>query len=560
MNAACRAIRPLLSAYMDNEVSPDELRAIGAHVATCAECAAVLAGYREMRVLVRALPQPLPPDSLQGAVFARATPTYRRRAAWLEFGQRGLAIGALAVAIIAVVLTGSLIVRQSAVGQGVAALDRTPPTIILWKPDPGDYSSRLNQPVRITFSEPMDRGSVLAALRIGLNPGDDAERARLLARARWDGTTLILGEGGSLRPDTDYEIAIDPSVARDTAGNNLRGVTQGYTFRTTDVIALASPVAAPTATPEPTPQPTTTNPSEFPTLPSAPPLVPTATTAPRIAPTATLAPVIAQPPATQAPTVSNPAPTQAQTAPYNPAPPQAPTATPAPPTAAPQPTPEPAPEPTVAPIATIPPTQRATQVPTLAPTTAPTVPPTVMPMATAPALTATAAPPRPTAAPKLPFAVVGGFEQIYTRNGPVRERVGLPLAIETKVGGTYQRFEGGLMVWREDTATIYVLFAGEPGIWYAFADGWTTGMEPGGGDGPAAGQVKPQRGFGKVWREQPEVQKRLGYALSADEIGTTLVIQPFEHGLMLWTTASGKPLISVLYENNTYERYEDVSK
>jgi hypothetical protein len=554
MNAACRAIRPLLSAYMDNEVTPAEVRAIGEHVAGCAECAAALAGYRELRSLVRALPQPLPPVGLQGAVFARATPTYRRRAAWLELGQRGLAVGALAVAIIAIVLTGSLVLRQSAIGQGVAALDHTPPGVMTWKPDPGDYSARLNQPVRITFSEPMDQGSVIAALRIA-RPTDDAERARLLASARWDGTTLILGEGGSLRPDTDYEIAIDPNVARDAAGNNLRGVTQGYTFRTTDVIALASPVVAPTATPEPTATKGTE--SDFPTFPPTTSVPPTATIAPYPTATATVLPIVAGPQPTRAQAVAN-----------TPAPPQAPTATPVPPIVAPQPMQEPAPEPTErpaptptqAPPATAQPTPRPTQVPTATPTVAPTIAPTVAPTATVPAPTATATPPSPTAAPKLPFPVAGGFEQIYTRNGPVRERVGLPVAAQTKVGGTYQLFEGGQMLWREDTATIYVLFAGEPGVWYAFADGWTTGLEPGGGGGPAVGQFKPQHGFGKVWREQPEVQKRLGYAVSADEIGTTLIIQPFEHGLMVWTTASGKPMISVLYENNTYERYEDASK
>lgn len=559
MNAACRAIRPLLSAYMDNEVTPTELRTIGAHVAICAECAAILAEYRELRALVRALPQPLPPASLQGAVFARATPTYRRRATWIEFGQRGLAIGALAVALIAIVLTGSLVLRQSAVGQGFAALDRTPPIVVAWDPTPSNANARLDQPVRITFSEPMNQGSVLAALQIRLNTGDDAERARLLASARWDGTTLFLGDQGSLQPDTDYEIGIDPNVARDTAGNKLSGTTQGYTFRTTAVIALASPVVsspvgptvvAPTATPEPTPQPTlqptpTGTGNDFPLSPPTTPILPVATTAPRITPTATQAPVIAPPP-----------PTQAQAIPGDPAPPQAPTATPVPPTAAPQPTQQPTPQPTVAPSATAPPTPQSTPTPTVTATT----PPTVAPTTTVPAATATAAPPSPTLTPKLPFEVVGGFEQIYTRNGPVRDRIGLPTATETKVGGAYQLFEGGMMFWREDTATIYVLFAGDPGIWYAFADGWTTGMEPGGGAGPATGQFKPQRGFGKVWREQPEVQKRLGYALSADEIGTNLVVQPFEHGLMVWTTASGKPMISVLYENNTYERYEDASK
>ena len=54
-----------------------------------------------------------------------------------------------------------------------------------------------------------------------------------------------------------------------------------------------------------------------------------------------------------------------------------------------------------------------------------------------------------------------------------------------------------------------------PRPWYSFADSWAEGMDAGGGAGPA-GQFAPKRGFGKVWREQPDVQKRLGYALSEE--------------------------------------------
>lgn len=549
MNVACRDIRPLLSAYMDSEITPDELRAVGAHVASCAECAAILAEYRQMRSLVRALPQPLPPPRLHQAVFAKATPTYRRRSLLFDLGQRGLAYGALTVAIVALILTASLIVRNSGVGTGVAGLDHTPPTIVNWNPIPGDPSSRLNQPVRITFSEPMDTGSVLAALQIGTNPADDTESARLVASARWDANTLVLGGQGSLQADTDYTISIDPATARDTAGNHLQGQTQGYKFRTANVIAAASPVvatsvAAPTASPEatPTPQPS--------------PTAPVVAVAPTVPPTAAVAPTAAPKQPTPTATVRQnvpvaPPPTQAPAAAPSASPVQEPapvaTATPVPPTAAPPAPTETVAPPTIAPTATAPPSAT----PTVAPTAQPTVAPTV---------TTTPAPPSPTATPKLPYDIVGSFGQIYTRNSTVRDRLGLPSAAEAKVGGSYQLFEGGMMFWREDTGTIYVLFAGEPSIWYAFADGWTTGMEPGGGAGPAAGQFKPRNGFGKVWREQPDVQKRLGYALSADEIGTDLVVQPFEHGLMLWTTASGKPMISVLYQNGTYERYDEPTK
>src|SRR5215213_9563106 len=144
MNADCRVLRPLLSAYMDNDLTPDELRAVQAHVATCTECAATLAEYRRLRSLVRALPQPAPPPALRQAVFATATPAYRQRAFLFDLGQRGLAYGALAVAVVALFLTGSLLLRSGAPGI-FAGVDRTAPTIIDWDPSPTtDFS--LNQP------------------------------------------------------------------------------------------------------------------------------------------------------------------------------------------------------------------------------------------------------------------------------------------------------------------------------------------------------------------------------------------------------------------------------
>src|SRR3712207_3607368 len=117
MNADCRAIRPLLSAYMDNDLTPDELRAVQAHVAGCAECAATLAEYRQLRSLVRALPQPTPPPALRQSVFAKATPAYRRRAFFFDLGQRGLAYGALAVAVLAIVFTAGVVFRDGRPGQ-----------------------------------------------------------------------------------------------------------------------------------------------------------------------------------------------------------------------------------------------------------------------------------------------------------------------------------------------------------------------------------------------------------------------------------------------------------
>src|SRR4051794_14402898 len=163
MNADCRVLRPLLSAYMDNDLTPDELRVVQAHVATCTECAATLAEYRQLRSLVRALPQPAPPPALRQAVFAKATPVYRQRAFLFDLGQRGLAYRALAVAVVALFLTGSLLLRSGAAGI-LPGPDKAAPTIIKWAPTPtADFS--LNQSVRIDFSEEMDHDSVVEALQ-----------------------------------------------------------------------------------------------------------------------------------------------------------------------------------------------------------------------------------------------------------------------------------------------------------------------------------------------------------------------------------------------------------
>lgn len=559
MNAACRDIRPLLSEYMDNELTPTELRVVQAHVAGCQDCAAVLAEYRQLRTLVRAMPQPVPPTTLRNSIFAKATPAYRHRAFLFELGQRGLAYGAMAVALVALLFTASLAVRSSNSGMGMlGGVDKTPPSIIRWYPDPNTPDWGLNQSIRITFSEPMDEKSVIAALRLTSEPAlSEAEHARLVKTARWEGNTLLLGGLESLHANTDYTIAFDLAIARDRAGNQLQAPRlPDYQFRTVDTIAFAiTPTAAQQPTPTVAPTRTLTiateiTPSDLPsTVPVAnPTLMPQSPSSPNmVGPSLPLPTATAQPP-TNTP-ATNPVVPQPPVQPSTPptSAPVAPTATPttAPPTATPESTAT-----TAAPTPTVSVTAQPTVAPTVAPTTTPA--PTVAP-------TTTPAPSTPAATPALPFPVAGGFGQLYERNGDVRDHLGLPGGNEARVVGAYQVFEKGLMIWRGDSRTVYVLF-NDQSTWYAFADAWTEGMEVGGGAGPAMGQFKPKHGFGKVWREQPDVQKRLGYALSADELATSLVVQPFARGTMLWSNATGKALIYVLYQNNLYEQYEDPNK
>ncbi len=97
-----------------------------------------------------------------------------------------------------------------------------------------------------------------------------------------------------------------------------------------------------------------------------------------------------------------------------------------------------------------------------------------------------------------------------------------------------QIFEGGRMLWLEDgslvdakykgQSLIFVLYA--PGqSWEIYPDTWTS-IEPDRDPSiaPPAGFYQPIRGFGKVWRDTPQVRQRLGWAL-ADERGFLTLYQ-----------------------------------
>ena len=63
-----------------------------------------------------------------------------------------------------------------------------------------------------------------------------------------------------------------------------------------------------------------------------------------------------------------------------------------------------------------------------------------------------------------------------------------------------QRFENGIMFWREDDRRISALLS--TGYWIEVDDTWREGQadsDP--GLVPPAGLLQPVRGFGKVWRE-----------------------------------------------------------
>jgi serine/threonine-protein kinase len=69
----------------------------------------------------------------------------------------------------------------------------------------------------------------------------------------------------------------------------------------------------------------------------------------------------------------------------------------------------------------------------------------------------------------------------------------------------------------------------------------------------------PTDAFGLVWSQVPQVRNRLGYATGAPSIPLEGAYQPFERGVMLFSAEGlrGKPTIYVLFDNGTFQRFDD---
>jgi hypothetical protein len=143
-----------------------------------------------------------------------------------------------------------------------------------------------------------------------------------------------------------------------------------------------------------------------------------------------------------------------------------------------------------------------------------------------------------------------GFGKVWTWYPAVRDDLGCPTDVEKGIWSAEQTFQNGYMFWREDTRRIYVLY--DDHTWQLFTDTWEEGdpeYDP--NIVPPSGFYQPKRGFGKVWREQPGVRDKLGWA-TGEERGFWASIEPFEEGLMIWSDVEG---IFVLYNDGTWKDY-----
>lgn len=92
------------------------------------------------------------------------------------------------------------------------------------------------------------------------------------------------------------------------------------------------------------------------------------------------------------------------------------------------------------------------------------------------------------------------------------------------IDAAFQPFDNGYMVWRGDTRQIYVLF--NNGQFEDYPDTWVEGQPDPVADIPPAGRMAPQRGFGTVWNNHPQVRGQLGWALGP-EVAYTMTLEVF---------------------------------
>ena len=82
-----------------------------------------------------------------------------------------------------------------------------------------------------------------------------------------------------------------------------------------------------------------------------------------------------------------------------------------------------------------------------------------------------------------------------------------------------QVFEDGRMFWLQPTGQIWVMVVtGEGrGTWQVYEDTFAEGeAERDDSLTPPEGMSQPERGFGKLWRENPDIREQLGWAITPE--------------------------------------------
>jgi hypothetical protein len=141
----------------------------------------------------------------------------------------------------------------------------------------------------------------------------------------------------------------------------------------------------------------------------------------------------------------------------------------------------------------------------------------------------------------------GGFATIYGRDAALQATIGCAIGGAVPVQGAIQQFEKGWMIWSSALGEIpsgVIYAAGGSSIYVQTVDSWREGVDPidYNAGAPPAGRLAPIRGFGKVWVSSQTVRDSLGWALAGEQ-GTSIVIQRFQRGEMVFVGAVGQTFV-----------------
>lgn len=158
---------------------------------------------------------------------------------------------------------------------------------------------------------------------------------------------------------------------------------------------------------------------------------------------------------------------------------------------------------------------------------------TVLPVTAAPLPPTAQAIPAPGVPAQCPIPPSGGFAAVYFGDTTLPAQLGCPITTDANIITAVQSFERGMMLYlAEQPSVIYVMY--NNGEFRRYADTWVEGVDPdSGGETPPVGLLAPVRGFGKVWRENPEVRDGLGWAVS-EEAGNQSRQLLFERGRLVY--------------------------
>lgn len=110
-------------------------------------------------------------------------------------------------------------------------------------------------------------------------------------------------------------------------------------------------------------------------------------------------------------------------------------------------------------------------------------------------------------------------------NGPSELGCGVPGQDYQNAIAATARFERGEMLWlnqRGGNSVIFVIFYHDNGSlsFRKFVDQWREGDTIETGLKAPSGMYEPRRGFGKIWRENEDVRRALGWALETEQAAT----------------------------------------